>query len=140
MNNEILQPEGWPRPKGYANGIAAHGRQVFTAGIVGWNANEEFESADFVEQFRQTLINTVAILKEGKAEPADIVRMTCFITDKDDYLDNTREIGRVWREILGQVFPCMAVVQVSALIEDGAKLEIETTAVVSDLIVEKRTT
>ncbi|VAW02308.1 RidA/YER057c/UK114 superfamily protein [hydrothermal vent metagenome] len=131
MNHQILQPEGWPRPKGYSNGIAATGRHIFTAGVVGWNVNEEFVSDSIVDQFRQTLINTVAILKEGGAAPSDIVRMTCYVTNKRDYLDHVREIGAVWREVLGKVFPAMAVVQVVALMEDAAKVEIETTAVIA---------
>lgn len=131
MNHQILQPEGWPRPKGYSNGVVATGRQIFTAGVVGWNVNEEFVSDSIVDQFRQTLINTVAILKEGGAAPSDIVRMTCYVTNKRDYLDHVREIGAVWREVLGKVFPAMAVVQVVALMEDAAKVEIETTAVIA---------
>ncbi len=131
MNHQILQPEDWPRPKGYSNGVAVTGRQIFTAGVVGWNVNEEFVSDSFVDQFRQILINTVAILKEGGAAPSDIVRMTCYVTDKRDYLNHAREIGAVWREVFGKVFPCMAVVQVVALMEDAAKVEIETTAVIA---------
>ena len=130
MTKQILHPEGWPRPKGYANGIAAQGRMVFTAGVVGWNEKEEFPSDHMVDQFRQTLENTVAILKEGGAKPSDIVRMTCYVTNKREYLDNARDVGAVWREVLGKVFPAMAVVEVTALMEDAAKVEIETTAVV----------
>ena len=128
---EILQPPGWPRPKGYANGIAATGRFVFTAGVVGWTAEEKFERKDLAGQFRQALENTRAILAEGGAQPSDIVRMTCYVTDKREYLASLAEIGAAWREMLGKVFPCMAVVEVSALVEDDAKVEIETTAVVS---------
>ncbi|GAO38900.1 hypothetical protein SCH01S_21_00870 [Sphingomonas changbaiensis NBRC 104936] len=127
---EVLQPSGWPRPKGYANGIAASGRMVFTAGVIGWNANEEFEHADLAGQFRQALLNTRAILTEGGAEPTDIVRMTCYVTDKREYLASRAAIGEAWREVLGKVFPCMAVVEVSGLVEDAARVEIETTAVV----------
>lgn len=127
----ILQPPGWVRPKGYANGIAASGRMVFTAGVIGWNEREEFEHRDLAGQFRQALLNTRAILAEGGAAPADIVRMTCYVTDKRDYLAARTAIGEAWREVLGKVFPCMAVVEVSALIEDAAKIEIETTAVVA---------
>ena len=129
MNREILQPDGWPRPKGYANGIAATGRMVFTAGVVGWNEEEKFVAKDLAGQFRQALINTRAILAEGGAEPSDIVRMTCYVTDKKEYLASAKEIGAAWRDILGKVFPCMALVQVVALVEDEAKIEIETTAV-----------
>ena len=127
---EVLQPSGWPRPKGYANGIAASGRMVFTAGVIGWNANEEFEHADLAGQFRQALLNTRAILTEGGAEPTDIVRMTCYVTDKREYLASRAAIGEAWREVLGKVFPCMAVVEVSGLVEDAARVEIETIAVV----------
>ena len=127
---EVLQPPGWPRPKGYANGIAASGRMVFTAGVIGWNANEEFEHADLAGQFRQALLNTRAILTEGGAEPTDIVRMTCYVTDKREYLASRGVIGEAWREVLGKVFPCMAVVEVSGLVEDAARVEIETIAVV----------
>lgn len=127
---QVLQPPGWPRPKGYANGIAASGQMVFTAGVVGWNAEERFEHTDLAGQFRQALINTRAILAEGGAEPADIVRMTCYVTDKQEYIVARAAVGDAWREVLGKVFPCMAVVEVSGLIEDEAKVEIETTAVV----------
>jgi enamine deaminase RidA (YjgF/YER057c/UK114 family) len=130
MTRQILQPGGWPRPKGYANGIAVSGRMVFTAGIVGWNAHERFEHADLAGQFRQVLLNTRTLLAEAGAVPADIVRMTCYVTDKRDYLASQSSIGAAWREIFGKAFPCMAVVQVSALVEDAAKIEIETIAVV----------
>jgi enamine deaminase RidA (YjgF/YER057c/UK114 family) len=130
MTRQILQPAGWPRPKGYANGVAASGRMVFTAGIVGWNEREQFEHADLAGQFRQVLLNIRAVLAEAGAAPADIVRMTCYVTDKRDYIASQASIGAAWREIFGKVFPCMAVVQVSALVEDAAKIEIETTAVV----------
>ena len=128
--SKTLLPEGWKRPKGYANGIAATGRFVFTAGVVGWTAEEKFERKDFAGQFEQTLRNIVAILKEGDARPEHIVRMTCYVTDKRAYLDSLEAVGAAWREILGRVFPCMAVVEVSALVEDDALLEIEATAVV----------
>jgi len=135
MTKKILQPEGWPRPKGYANGIVAQmgasGRMVFTAGVVGWNEEEKFVAKDMAAQFRQALLNTRAILAEGGAEPSDIVRMTCYVTDKREYLSSAKEIGAAWRDVLGKVFPCMALVQVVALVEDEAKIEIETTAVIS---------
>lgn len=135
MTRKVLQPAGWPRPKGYANGIAAQmgasGRMVFTAGVVGWNEDEKFAAKDLAGQFRQVLVNTRAILKEGGAEPSDIVRMTCYVTDKKEYLASAAEIGAAWRDVFGKVFPCMALVQVVALVEDEAKIEIETTAVVS---------
>lgn len=132
MARTTLQPPGWARPKGYANGIAATGRFVFTAGVVGWNEREEFEHHDMAGQFRQALLNTRTILAEAGAVPADIVRMTCFVTDKREYLAERAEIGAAWRDVLGKVFPCMTLVEVSALLEDAAKVEIETTAVVSE--------
>ena len=130
MSRQILQPPGWPRPKGYANGIAASGRLVFTAGVVGWSESEEFEARDLAGQFRQALLNTRAILAEAGATPADIVRVTGYITDKRAYLAARAEIGAAWREVFGKVFPCMAMVEVSALIEDAALVELETTAIV----------
>jgi enamine deaminase RidA (YjgF/YER057c/UK114 family) len=103
---------------------------VFTAGVIGWNEREEFEHEDLAGQFRQVLLNTRAILAEGGAAPADIVRMTCYVTDKRDYVASRAAIGEAWREVLGKVFPCMAVVEVSGLVEDAARVEIETIAVV----------
>jgi enamine deaminase RidA (YjgF/YER057c/UK114 family) len=132
MSHRILQPPGWVRPKGYANGIAASGRLVFTAGVVGWNEQERFDASDLVGQFRQVLTNTKTILAEAGAAPADIVRVTCYVTDKREYLENREAVGAAWREVYGKVFPCMAVVEVSGLIEDAAKVEMETTAVVAD--------
>ncbi|KQS04949.1 enamine deaminase RidA [Sphingomonas sp. Leaf357] len=128
--HEILQPAGWDRPKGYANGIAATGRTVFTAGVIGWDAQENFVATDFAGQFRQILVNTLAILAEGGAAPEHIVRMTWYITDRNDYLASAREVGAIYRELLGRNFPTMAVVIVAGLIEPTAKLEIETTAMV----------
>ena len=118
MTRKVLQPKGWPRPKGYSNGIAASGRMVFTAGVVGWNEEEKFVAKDMAGQFRQALMNTRAILEEGGAAPADIVRMTCYVTDKREYLASAKEIGAAWRDVLGKVFPCMALVEVVALVED----------------------
>lgn len=132
MTREILLPPGWPRPKGYANGVAASGRFVFTAGVVGWNEREEFDAKDLAGQFRQVLHNTRAILAEAGASPEHIVRMTCYVTDKREYLASLAEIGAAWREIFGKVFPCMAVIEISALVEDAAKIEIETTAVIPE--------
>ncbi|MEX1148102.1 MAG: RidA family protein [Sphingomonadales bacterium] len=129
---ELLNPPGWPRPKGYSNGVSASGRLVFTAGVVGWTKDEVFEHADMTGQFRQALENIVAILAAGNAGPEHIVRMTWFITDKQEYLDNAPEIGRIYRDIIGKHFPVMAVVHVSGLMEDAAKVEIETTAVVPE--------
>lgn len=125
-----LLPEGWPRPKGYANGIAAEGRFVFVAGMIGWDETGAFPDKDFIGQVRRTLQSTLAVLKEGGAGPEHIVRMTWYVTDKREYLANVREIGAIWRELFGTHYPAMAVVQVVALIEDEAKVEIETTAVV----------
>lgn len=132
MAHQILQPPGWMRPKGYANGIAASGRFVFTAGVVGWTESEIFEARDMAGQFRQALINSVAILAEGGARPEHIVRITCYVTSKRDYLASAPQIGAIWREILGKVFPCMAVVEVSALVEDAALVEMEVTAIVPE--------
>lgn len=131
--HRIVNPHGWPRPKGYANGIVASGRTVFTAGIIGWNKDHVFERKDLAGQFEQVLENTVTILAEAGARPEHIVRMTCYITDKAGYTGALVQIGEAWRRHLGKVFPCMAVVVVSALIEDAAKVEIETTAVIPDV-------
>jgi enamine deaminase RidA (YjgF/YER057c/UK114 family) len=128
----ILQPEGWAKPIGYANGMAATGRMVFVGGQVGWNAACEFESDDFVEQVRQTLKNVVAILAEGGAKPQHITSMTWYFTDKREYLGNLKGIGQVYREIIGRHFPAMAAVQVVALVEDRAKIEIQATAVIPE--------
>ncbi len=125
-----LQPAGWPRPTGYANGIEADGRLVFIGGQIGWDETETFQSDDFVEQVRQTLKNTLAVLAEAGAGPEHVVRMTWYITDRSEYLARVREIGAVYRELMGRNFPCMAMVQVVALMEAQAKVEIETTAVV----------
>ena len=130
MALETLLPEGWPRPKGYANGIAAEGRIVFVAGQIGWDEAGAFPDASFAGQFRQTLLNTLAVLKAGGAGPEHVARMTWFITDKKAYLASLRDIGAIWRELFGQHYPAMAVVVVSALIEDQALVEIETTAVI----------
>ena len=126
----ILQPAGWPRPKGYANGIEASGRLVIVGGQIGWDETETFRSDDFVDQVRQTLKNTLAVLAEAGAGPEHVVRMTWYITDREEYLARAREIGAVYREFMGKNFPAMAMVQVVALMEAQAKVEIETTAVV----------
>lgn len=128
--HRILLPPCWVRPKGYANGVAAEGRMVFTAGVVGWDAEERFVAGDLAGQFRQVLANTLAILAEGGAGPEHIVRMTCYVTDREGYVAQSRAIGAVWREVLGKTFPAMAVVEVSALVEREALVEIETIAVV----------
>ncbi len=127
---KILQPPGWAQPRGYANGIAAEGRSVFVAGQVGWNAAGEFETDDFVGQVRQALANVVAVLAVGGAEPRHIARMTWYVTDKAEYRAALREVGRGYREIIGAHYPAMTLVQVAALLEDRAKVEIEVTAVI----------
>lgn len=128
--HESLTPAGWGRGKGYSHGIAAEGRMIFVAGQVGWDENERFRSSDFVDQFRQALSNTKAILAAGGATPEHIVRMTWFIVDKDLYLPRVKEVGAVYREIMGKTYPAMAVIVVKGLIEEGALLEIETTGVI----------
>lgn len=125
-----LNPPGWNRPKGYSNGIAAEGRFVFVAGMVGWTGEEKFESDDFVDQFRKALENTVAVLNEGGAGPEHVCRMTMYFTDKQEYLSRLPEVGQAYRDVIGKNFPAMAAVQVVALMEDEAKVEIETTAIV----------
>ncbi len=127
---EIVNPPGWVRPKGYSNGIIASGRMVFLAGLVGWNEQEQFEAQDFVGQARQVFRNIVAVLKAADARPEHLVRMTWYITDKDEYLRCGAELGAAYREVIGRHYPVMAVVVVKGLIEAGAKLEIEATAVV----------
>lgn len=128
---EIHNPPGWVRPKGYSNAISvAAGRMVFCAGMVGWNAREEFEAHDLVGQARQVFVNITSVLAEAGAKPEHIVRMTWYITDKDEYLAAGSAIGAAYREIIGRHYPVMAVVVVKGLIEAGAKLEIEATAVV----------
>ena len=126
-----LQPAGWARPRGYSNGIAAHGRQVFVAGQIGWDEQSRLVSSDFAEQARQALRNVVAVLKDAGAGPQYIARMTWYVTDKREYLAAGKAIGQAYREISGAHYPAMTAVQVSALIEEGAKVEIEVTAVVS---------
>ena len=126
----IIQPPGWPRPKGYSNGILAEGKQLYIAGQIGWDEHEQFQSDDFVDQVRQTLLNTIAVLTAANARPEHIVRMTWYITSRQEYLDNLADVGSVYREIIGKNFPVMAMVEVSALMESRAKVEIETTAVI----------
>ena len=128
--HKTLLPEGWAEPKGYANGIIASGEVLYLGGQIGWNAQCEFETDDFVEQLRQTLVNIKAILAAGGAGPENMVRMTWFVTDKQTYVDNLRDIGRTYRDVLGKNFPSMSVVQVTALMEDRAQVEIEVTAVI----------
>ncbi len=129
---KALLPPGWPRPKGYSNGISVKGRVIVTAGVVGWTAEERFEAADLPGQFRQVLLNTLAILAEDDAGPEHIVRMTWFVTDIAAYRASLKEIGAIYKELIGKNFPVMAVVGVSALVEPQAMIEIETTAVVPE--------
>lgn len=126
----ILQPPDWTAPRGYVNGVAASGTMVFVAGQIGWNARCEFESDDFVDQVRQALLNVRAVLAEAGATPAHIMRMTWYLTDKGEYLARGKEVGAVFREVIGVYHAAMSAVEVSALIEDRAKVEIEVTAVV----------
>ncbi len=131
---EVLQPAAWAKPKGYANGVASAGTQVFVAGQIGWNAQSQFESDDLVAQVRQALANVVAVLAEAGATPAHITRMTWYLTDKREYLARAREIGAAYREIIGDFGIAMTAVQVVALIEDRAQVEIEVTAVVPSTV------
>ncbi|MDH7798182.1 MULTISPECIES: RidA family protein [unclassified Beijerinckia] len=128
--HQILQPDGWKKPIGYSNGISATGRTIHVGGQIGWNANCEFETDDFVAQVRQTLQNIVDVLAAGDAKPEHIVSMTWYFTNKREYLDNLKGIGGAYRDIIGRHYPAMAGVQVVALIEDRAKIEIQATAVV----------
>ena len=132
MTVRALQPPGWPRPKGYANGIEASGRLVFVAGQIGWDETGAFPAPDLAGQVRQTLSNVLAVLAEAGAGPEHVVRLTWYVTDRDEYLDSLREIGAAYRDVMGRHFPAMAVVAVSGLIEASAKVEIEATAVVPD--------
>jgi enamine deaminase RidA (YjgF/YER057c/UK114 family) len=125
-----LLPPGWPRPRGYSNGISASGRLIFTAGIVGWDEHERFVAQDVAGQFRQVLLNTLAVLAEDGAGPEHIVRMTWYVTDRDEYLASLPRIGVAYLELVGKHYPAMAVVEVSRLVEPAARIEIETTAVV----------
>lgn len=128
-----LLPDGWPRPRGYSNGVAVEaGRMIFIAGMVGWDSAEIFQSDQMVDQFRQTLENTKAVMAEGGAEPQHMTRMTWYITDKQEYLDTLKDIGAIYRDVMGKNYPAMACVEVIALMEDQAKIEIETTCVISD--------
>ena len=132
LMHEILQPEGWAKPLGYSNGIAARGRIVFVGGQVGWTGEQRWETDDFAGQVRQTLQNVVAILAEAGAGPEHITTMTWYFTDKQEYLANLREVGKAYREVIGKHFPAMAAVEVTALVEDRAKVEIQAMAVVPD--------
>ena len=129
---KTLLPPGWPRPKGYANAVSAIGRLIFTAGIIGWNEEERLVAPDLPGQLRQILLNTLAILAEGGAGPEHVVRMTWYVVDVEEYRAGLAEIGAVYKAIMGRNYPAMAVVEVSGLVEPGARIEIETTAVVPE--------
>ena len=128
----ILQPPGWPRPKGYANGISARGRTIYTAGVIGWDEREMIVSHRIELQFEQVLKNIVAILAEDDAGPQHIVRMTCYITDRVQYLQRRDELAPIWKSVMGSHYPAMALVEVKALVNSAALIEIEATAVVDD--------
>ena len=132
MTSRALLPQGWPRPRGYANGVAARGRTVFVAGMIGWDEHGRFPSDGLADQARQALANVIAVLNEGGARAEHLVRMTWYVTDKREYLAAASAIGRAYREIVGNYDVAMTAVEVSALIEDRAKVEIEATAVVPD--------
>ena len=130
--HRILQPEGWAKPVGYANGVAARGQLIFVGGQVGWNGQCQFETDEFVGQVRQTLQNIVAVLAEAGARPQHITSMTWYFTDKQEYLASLKAIGQVYRETIGRHFPAMAAMQVVALVEDRAKIEIQVTAIIPE--------
>ena len=131
----MIQPEGWPRPRGYANAISARGEIVALAGQVGWNpVTQQFESDDFVAQVEQALRNIVTVLSAVGAHPEDVIRLTWYVTSKSAYVDNTRAIGEVYRAVFGAHYPAMTLVVVAALVEDRALVEIEATAVVSGMV------
>ncbi len=127
---KALQPSDWAPPKGYANGLVGEGRLVVLGGQIGWNADQTFTTDDFVEQTEQTLANIVALLAEAGAGPEHVMRLTWFITDRDAYLANQKGIGAAYRKVMGRNFPAMSVVQVVALVEERAKVEIEATAII----------
>lgn len=132
MSHQAILPEGWPRPKGYANGVLARGRLLSIAGMIGWDKDQVFHSDDFAAQTRQALENVMAVLRAAGGAPEHIVRMTWYVTDKREYLAASREIGRAFREVVGCYDIAMTAVEVRALIEDRAKVEIEVTAVLPD--------
>ena len=127
---QTLNPNGWPRPQGYSNGVVAQGRMVFIAGMVGWNAQERFETADFAGQAKQALQNIVTVLAQAGGRPEHLVRLTWFVADKQEYLDCRPQLGAVYKDVIGRHYPAMSVIEVKGFIEDGAKLEIEATAVI----------
>ena len=132
QSHEILQPDGWAPPRGYSNGIAARGRLVFVAGQIGWDARGRLVDGSFIAQARQALANIVAVLAEAGAKPEHLVRLTWYVADRGEYLDALRALGAAYREIIGAHYPAMTAVQVAAFVEDGARVEIEATAVVPD--------
>jgi enamine deaminase RidA (YjgF/YER057c/UK114 family) len=129
---DFLQPPGWPRARGYSNGVAARGRTVCVSGMVGWDAECQFQTDDFAGQVRQALQNIVEVLAEANAGPEHIVRMTWYVLDKKEYVDAYPEIGVAYRDVIGRHYPTMSAVQVAGLIEDRARVEIEVTAIVED--------
>lgn len=129
-NFEFLHPRNWKPTKGYANGVVAEGRQVFIAGQIGWNEQAELVSGDFVAQVERALVNICAVLKEAGGEPSHLTRLTWFVTDKADYVARQREIGEAYRRVIGRHFPAMSLLVVAGLLEEGAKVEIEATAVI----------
>jgi enamine deaminase RidA (YjgF/YER057c/UK114 family) len=128
----LLQPAGWTAPKGYANGVMARGAMIFVGGQIGWNAQQQFESDDFIAQTRQALENILAVLRAGGAGPEHMVRMTWYVVDRVEYLARLKELGAAYREVMGKHFPAMTCVEVSALVEERARIEIEVTAVLPD--------
>ena len=129
---KVLQPAGWPRPKGYSNGISAKGRMIFTAGVVGWDERECFTEHTLPGQFAQALRSTLAILAEDGAGPEHVVRMTCYVISREDYLRSLEQLGAHWKSVMGSNYPAMSLVEVSGLVESAAEIEIETTAVVPE--------
>ena len=129
---EVLQPPGWPRPKGFSNGVAARGRLIFVAGQIGWDEQCRIRSSDFGEQVGQALKNIIAILAESGGKPEHIVRLTWYVTSKREYLASYKSIGGIYRELMGPHYPAMTAIEVTALVEDEAKVEIEATAVIPD--------
>jgi len=132
MSHEILHPKTWAAARGYANGVAAQGRMVFTGGLIGWNAEQQFTSDDFVDQVAQALRSIVEVLACAGAKPEHLVRLTWYVTDKQEYLADLKGLGAIYKEIIGRHYPAMALVQVVALVEDRAKVEIEATAVIPE--------
>ncbi|MDP3413686.1 MAG: RidA family protein [Polaromonas sp.] len=129
---KLLQPAGWAEPRGYANGVMARGAMIFVGGQIGWNAQQQFESDDFIAQTRQALLNIRAVLQAGGAGPEHMVRMTWYVVDRVEYIARLKELGAAYREVMGKNFPAMTCVEVSALVEERARIEIEVTAVLPD--------